>query len=178
MNMEVWNPLLPIMKHSYTHMPSFTDILRAMHHRMHELTLIYMIYKLSESQHQTLSSFINNNYGAMAIQNHEETRLAKKKKYLERRSSRMVSFSAKLPDDVAASFQDRCVCAVKYSRNPLREVRESIVEMIEKMGIREWREMEELIYCYLALNSSHLHHLIQEAFLSLRFSTPTFSHTL
>lgn len=128
---------------------------------------------MSESQHQTLSTTTNCALKNMAIQN-EETKLMKKK-YLESRSSRMVSFSAKLPDDVVAPFQDCCVCAVKYSRNPLREVRESIVEMIEKMRIREWREMEELVYCYLALNSTELHHLIEEAFLSLCFSTSSSS---
>lgn len=82
----------------------------------------------------------------------------------------MVSFSAKLPDDVVAPFQDCCLCAVKYSTDPLWEMRESIVEMIEKVGIRDWKEMEELIYCYIALNSSEVHDFIEEAFLSLCFS--------
>ncbi|KAH6756247.1 hypothetical protein C2S53_003667 [Perilla frutescens var. hirtella] len=93
-----------------------------------------------------------------------------KRKYLEgRRSGRMVSFSAKLPEDVVASFQDCCVCVVKYSTNPLSEIRESIVEMIHKMGIREWKEMEDLVYCYVALNSTHLHTFIHQAFLTLPF---------
>lgn len=93
--------------------------------------------------------------------------IMKKKKYLQRRSSRIISFSAKLPDDVCGEFQDYCMCAVKYSTNPFSEIRESIVEMIEKMGIRDWNQMEELIYCYIALNSTEVHSFIEDAFLSL-----------
>ncbi|KAI3457918.1 hypothetical protein Pfo_014581 [Paulownia fortunei] len=103
----------------------------------------------------------------MGIQN-QETRL-NKKKYLQRRSSRVISFSAKLPDDVCGAFQD-CICAVKYSTNPFSEIRESIVEMIENVGIRDWNQMEELIYCYIALNSTEVHNFIEDAFLSLCFS--------
>ncbi|KAL1539810.1 hypothetical protein AAHA92_24247 [Salvia divinorum] len=106
----------------------------------------------------------------MAIQNQETTTSAQltKQRYLAaRRSSKAVSFSAELPPDVGAALRERCVCAVKYSANPLPEIRASIVEMIEKMGIRDWEEMEELIYCYIVLNSSDIRHFIQDAFLSL-----------
>lgn len=78
-----------------------------------------------------------------------------------------MSFSAKLPEDVrVAAFRD-CICAVKFSTDPLVEIRESILEMIESVGIREWSQMEELVYCYVALNSIELHTFIQDAFLSL-----------
>lgn len=91
---------------------------------------------------------------------------AKKHKYLHTRSSRVVSFSAKLPADVRSEFQD-CICAVKYSNNPFYEIRESIIEVIQNVGVRDWKQMEELIYCYIALNSSEVHHFIEDAFLSL-----------
>lgn len=107
----------------------------------------------------------------MAIKNQESTIKSMKKKYLERRSSRIISFSAKLPDDVSTSLQEYCICAVKYSTNPSSEIRESIVEMIEKVGIGSWKEMEELIYCYIALNSVEVHDFIEHAFLSLRLTS-------
>ncbi|KAG6400755.1 hypothetical protein SASPL_137597 [Salvia splendens] len=109
----------------------------------------------------------------MAIQNQEATTFTQlmKQKYLAaRRSSKTVSFSAELPPDVGAALRECCVCAVKYSTNPLSDIRLSIVEMIQKLGIRDWEDMEELIYCYIALNSSDIRHFIEEAFLSIRFS--------
>ncbi|KAL2226892.1 UNVERIFIED_CONTAM: hypothetical protein Sindi_2047900 [Sesamum indicum] len=88
------------------------------------------------------------------------------------RRSSGVSFSAKLPDDVAGGAFRDCICAVKYSTNPFSEIRESIIEVLENVGgigDWDWDQMEELIYCYIALNSPHLHTFIQDAFLSLSF---------
>ncbi|KAL0304511.1 UNVERIFIED_CONTAM: hypothetical protein Sradi_6319200 [Sesamum radiatum] len=84
-----------------------------------------------------------------------------------------VSFSAKLPDDVAGGAFRDCICAVKYSSNPFSDIRESIIQVMENVGgigEWEWDQMEELIYCYIALNSPRLHTFIQDAFLSLSFS--------
>ncbi|KAK4381097.1 hypothetical protein Sango_3002400 [Sesamum angolense] len=92
------------------------------------------------------------------------------------RRSSGVSFSAKLPDDVAGGAFRDCICAVKYSTNPFSEIRESIIEVMENVGgIGHWDQMEELIYCYIALNSPHLHTLIRDAFLSLSFSASSSS---
>ena len=150
--------------------PSFTshDTSRAMHHHMHAPPFTF-------SQHSTHIYKCRNSftYFNMAIQNQEVTTFTQlmKQKYLAaRQSSKTVSFSAELPPDIGAALRERCVCAVKYSANPLSDIRFSIVEMIQKMGIRDWEEMEELIYCYIVLNSSDLRHFIQEAFLSIRFS--------
>ena len=77
-----------------------------------------------------------------------------------------ISFSASLPDDVHGVFADS-VCAVKISMDPFSEMRESIMEMIRVVGVHDWSEMEELVYCYIALNSSEVHGFIEEAFLSL-----------
>ncbi|KAK4431240.1 hypothetical protein Salat_0886100 [Sesamum alatum] len=111
------------------------------------------------------------------IQNDEEqircSRISSRTR--RRRSSSGVSFSAKLPDDVGGAFRD-CICAVKYSTNPFSEIRESIVEVMENVGgIGDWNQMEELIYCYIALNSQEVHTFIQDAFLSLSFSTTSSS---
>ncbi|GFP94323.1 transcription repressor ofp14 [Phtheirospermum japonicum] len=75
-----------------------------------------------------------------------------------------------MPGDASVAFRD-CICAVKYSTNPIGEIRESILEMIENVGIRNWDQMEDLIYCYVALNSTEVHNFIEDAFLSLCFTT-------
>ncbi|KAF8413425.1 hypothetical protein HHK36_001408 [Tetracentron sinense] len=76
------------------------------------------------------------------------------------------SFSASLPDDVRGVFADS-ICAVKYSKDPFSDLRESIIEMINDVGVRDWDEMEELVYCFVVLNSSEIHGFIGDAFLSL-----------
>ncbi|KAK6936600.1 Ovate protein family, C-terminal [Dillenia turbinata] len=67
-----------------------------------------------------------------------------------------ISFSASLPDDVCGVFADS-ICAVKYSVDPFVDLRESILEMIQDLGVQDWEEMEELIYCYIVLNSPENH---------------------
>ncbi|KAM7474167.1 hypothetical protein LguiB_021410 [Lonicera macranthoides] len=57
------------------------------------------------------------------------------------------------------------ICEVKYSTNPFADVRESIVEMIKNVGVQDWSEMEELVYCYIVLNSSEILQFIEDAFL-------------
>ncbi|KAF8406649.1 hypothetical protein HHK36_008739 [Tetracentron sinense] len=83
-----------------------------------------------------------------------------------RNSNTSLSFSASLPDDVRGVFADS-ICAVKYSKDPFLGLRESIIEMINDVGVRDWDEMEELVYCYVVLNSLEIHGFIGDAFLSL-----------
>lgn len=80
-----------------------------------------------------------------------------------------ISFSARLPNDVRGAFTDSSICAVKYSTNPFSDIRDSILEMIRAAGVQDWKEMEDLIYCYIVLNSSDVHDIIKDAFLSLLF---------
>ncbi|KAL3524487.1 hypothetical protein ACH5RR_017321 [Cinchona calisaya] len=93
---------------------------------------------------------------------------AKKKrtKNYRRSLNTRISFSARLPRDVRGVFADS-ICAVKYSSNPFSDIRDSIQEMIQNVGVQNWKEMEELIYCYIVLNSSEVHKVIEDAFVSL-----------
>ena len=100
----------------------------------------------------------------MEIQN----AINKRNKKSMRNQNTRISFSARLPDDVSGIFAES-ICAVKYSNKPFTDIRESILEMIQKVKIQTWREMEELIYCYIFLNSSEVHTVIEDAFLSLLF---------
>ncbi|KAF7148311.1 hypothetical protein RHSIM_Rhsim03G0217200 [Rhododendron simsii] len=95
----------------------------------------------------------------------QNQRRTRKKKNTEKWSTR-ISFSASLPEDVTGDFADS-ICAVKYSNDPFWDIRESILEMIQSAGVGDWKEMEELVYCYIALNSPEVHQFIEDAFLSL-----------
>ncbi|WOG92733.1 hypothetical protein DCAR_0312008 [Daucus carota subsp. sativus] len=83
-----------------------------------------------------------------------------------------ISFSACLPTDVRGIYADS-ICAVKYSSDPFSDIRESVLEMIETVGVRNWNELEELVYCYIALNPTEVHHLIEQAFVSVFISYAT-----
>ncbi|CAL5323448.1 hypothetical protein CsSME_00002115 [Camellia sinensis var. sinensis] len=96
---------------------------------------------------------------------HNEKRKTKKKKNSEKWSTR-ISFSAVLPDEISGSFADS-ICLVKYSTDPFSDIRESILEIIRSAGVQDWKEMEDLVYCYIAVNPAEVHEFIEDAFLSL-----------
>ncbi|TKY47244.1 Transcription repressor OFP2 [Spatholobus suberectus] len=53
---------------------------------------------------------------------------------------------------------------VKSSLDPQRDFRESMVEMIDENNIHESKDLENLLACYLSLNSREYHDLIVKAF--------------
>jgi uncharacterized protein (TIGR01568 family) len=63
------------------------------------------------------------------------------------------------PPPLAESF-----AVVKTSRDPRRDFRESMEEMIAENGIRTAADLEDLLACYLALNAAEYHDLIVEVF--------------
>ncbi|KAK8519414.1 hypothetical protein V6N13_133337 [Hibiscus sabdariffa] len=58
---------------------------------------------------------------------------------------------------------------VKSSFNPQRDFRESMVEMIRENNIRASKDLEELLACYLSLNSDEYHGLIIKVFKQIWF---------
>ncbi|CAN4077020.1 unnamed protein product [Withania somnifera] len=58
---------------------------------------------------------------------------------------------------------------VKSSRNPQKDFRESMVEMIVENNIRASKDLEELLACYLSLNSDEYHDLIIKVFKQIWF---------
>ncbi|CAI9758838.1 unnamed protein product [Fraxinus pennsylvanica] len=58
---------------------------------------------------------------------------------------------------------------VKSSQNPQREFRESMVEMIVENNITASKDLEELLACYLSLNSDEYHDLIINVFKQIWF---------
>ncbi|KAK1399384.1 Transcription repressor [Heracleum sosnowskyi] len=93
----------------------------------------------------------------------------KRKQHLRRNQ---ISFSACLPEDVHAIYA-HSICAVKYSSDPFSDIRESVLEMMETVGVRNWNQLEELVYCYIALNPSEVHQYIEQAFVSVFISRAT-----
>lgn len=61
---------------------------------------------------------------------------------------------------------------VKSSLDPEKDFRESMVEMIVENNIRASKDLEELLACYLLLNSDEYHYLIVKAFEQIWFSMP------
>ncbi|XVE80765.1 hypothetical protein DITRI_Ditri15bG0006500 [Diplodiscus trichospermus] len=58
---------------------------------------------------------------------------------------------------------------VKSSSDPQRDFRESMVEMIMENNIRASKDMEDLLACYLSLNSIEFHDLIIKVFKQIWF---------
>ncbi|XP_050226609.1 transcription repressor OFP1-like [Mercurialis annua] len=58
---------------------------------------------------------------------------------------------------------------VKSSFDPQKDFRESMVEMIVENNIRSSKDLEELLACYLSLNSDEYHHLIIKVFKQIWF---------
>lgn len=90
----------------------------------------------------------------------------KQKRKNPRKRNTSISFSARLPDDVCGVFAGS-ICAVKYSTDPFMDMRDSISEMIQDAKVCDWSDIEELVYCYISLNSPEVHKIIADAFLSL-----------
>ncbi|TMW83134.1 hypothetical protein EJD97_002795 [Solanum chilense] len=67
------------------------------------------------------------------------------------------------------SVGEKSYAVVKSSKNPQKDFKESMVEMIVKNNIKTSKDLEELLACYLSLNSHHYHHLIIKVFKQIWF---------
>lgn len=74
-----------------------------------------------------------------------------------------ISCSIPLPPDLQL-IVGNSIALLKLSQDPYEDFRGSMYEMIMEKDLEESENMEELLYCYLRLNSPQLHDLIQEAF--------------
>ncbi|KAK6779930.1 hypothetical protein RDI58_022114 [Solanum bulbocastanum] len=67
------------------------------------------------------------------------------------------------------SVGEKTYAVVKSSKDPQKDFQESMVEMIVKNNIKTSKDLEELLACYLSLNSDHYHHLIIKVFKQIWF---------
>jgi uncharacterized protein (TIGR01568 family) len=58
---------------------------------------------------------------------------------------------------------------VKFSVDPQRDFKDSMVEMIVENNIRGSKDLEDLLACYLSLNSKEYHYIIVKAFEQIWF---------
>ena len=58
---------------------------------------------------------------------------------------------------------------VKSSSDPQRDFRESMVEMILEYNLKASKDLEDLLACYLLLNSDEYHDVIIEVFKQIWF---------
>ncbi|KAI3993646.1 hypothetical protein MKX01_002659 [Papaver californicum] len=72
-------------------------------------------------------------------------------------------------DNKTASSVSDSFAVVKSSFDPQRDFYESMVEMILENNLRATNELEELLACYLSLNSNEYHDLIVQVFEQIWF---------
>nr|GMC92002.1 transcription repressor OFP1 [Ipomoea batatas] len=72
-------------------------------------------------------------------------------------------------DRKSVSSSTKNFAVVKTSRDPRRDFRESMVEMIVENNIRASKDLEDLLACYLSLNSDEYHDLIIKVFKQIWF---------
>ncbi|XP_031095816.1 transcription repressor OFP1-like [Ipomoea triloba] len=69
----------------------------------------------------------------------------------------------------SSSTTTKNFAVVKTSEDPRRDFRESMVEMIVENNIRASKDLEDLLACYLSLNSDEYHDLIIKVFKQIWF---------
>lgn len=74
------------------------------------------------------------------------------------------SSGARITGTSATVSSRRSRAVVKASVDPRRDFKESMEEMIAENNIRASKDLEELLACYLCLNSDEYHHIIINVF--------------
>lgn len=82
---------------------------------------------------------------------------------LKRGYRRSAEQKAPVPSEAQRKISES-FAIVKCSYDPRRDFRESMVEMIIKNGICEPKDLQELVRCYISLNSDEYHPVILEVF--------------
>ncbi|KAG1338976.1 transcription repressor OFP2-like [Cocos nucifera] len=88
------------------------------------------------------------------------------KKLLAHRSQKTVGLKAAMQQRKGLM---EGIVVVKSSLDPRRDFRESMVEMIMENNLRASKDLEELLACYLSLNSKEYHDIIIEVFEQIWF---------
>ncbi|GMJ11882.1 ARABIDOPSIS THALIANA OVATE FAMILY PROTEIN 6, ovate family protein 6 [Hibiscus trionum] len=70
------------------------------------------------------------------------------------------------------------IAVVKDSDDPCRDFRHSMLQMIEEKHIYSTNELQELLRCFLELNSPCHHRVIVEAFMGIWLRIPTDHHKI
>ncbi|KAK3227475.1 hypothetical protein Dsin_007337 [Dipteronia sinensis] len=121
-----------------------------------------------QQQHKTSSSPVKRIGGSMNSPGVKlrlnSPKIANKKLIQGRRSTSSSSSSSSRKSNLSDSF-----AIVKSSFDPQRDFRDSMVEMIVENNIRASKDLEDLLACYLSLNSDEYHELIIKVFKQIWF---------
>ncbi|KAK2647509.1 hypothetical protein Ddye_014998 [Dipteronia dyeriana] len=122
----------------------------------------------TKQQHKTSSSPVKRIGGSMNSPGVKlrlnSPKIANKKLIQGRRSTSSSSSSSSRKSNLSDSF-----AIVKSSYDPQRDFRDSMVEMIVENNIRASKDLEDLLACYLSLNSDEYHELIINVFKQIWF---------
>ncbi|TXG58952.1 hypothetical protein EZV62_016781 [Acer yangbiense] len=122
----------------------------------------------NSKQHKTNSSPVKRIGGSMNSPGVKlrlnSPKIANKKLIQGRRSTSSSSSSSSRKSNLSDSF-----AIVKSSFDPQRDFRDSMVEMIVENNIRASKDLEDLLACYLSLNSDEYHELIIKVFKQIWF---------
>ncbi|KAG8635517.1 transcription repressor OFP5 [Manihot esculenta] len=92
-------------------------------------------------------------------------------KALEDMKKAKLKMKKKAKDKEMEEFKDlESFAMVKFSYDPQKDFRDSMTEMIREQRISQLEELEELLACYLTLNSDEFHGLIIRAFQQVWFN--------
>lgn len=92
--------------------------------------------------------------------------------FFEPKDTSSILESSKLADIASSSasasdpFKDTMVLPMD-SRNPYKDFKISMEEMVETHGVNDWERLEELLSCYLKVNDKRNHGYIVDAFVDL-----------
>lgn len=92
-----------------------------------------------------------------------------RKKVISQQAKRKSSSSSSRRESVSSSCVLEGFAVVKSTIDPERDFRESMVEMILENGVKGSKDLENLLACYLSLNSKEYHGVIIRAFEQIWF---------
>ncbi|KAK4407694.1 Transcription repressor OFP2 [Sesamum angolense] len=119
------------------------------------------------------------NYSSAELSRSKNTRTARTRKSVSRsggvkiRGKKIETGGRKsVKSEKKGLFYSDSFAIVKASFDPERDFRDSMMEMIVENNIRASKDLEELLACYLSLNSNQYHSLIIKAFEQIWFNMP------
>ncbi|CAA6661871.1 unnamed protein product [Spirodela intermedia] len=81
-----------------------------------------------------------------------------------RRSAASAASAASAGGSAPRKCLTQSFAVVKFSSDPQRDFRDSMEEMIAENNINSSKDLEDLLACYLSLNSNEYHDVIVKAF--------------
>ncbi|KAJ8762360.1 hypothetical protein K2173_007518 [Erythroxylum novogranatense] len=120
---------------------------------------------VNEVINPTMRKAINNNIQKVLGKRNQVTRTRKGSSQLEILSQARTSFVQRINEESSDSGKMReSVAVVKKSENPYEDFKTSMLEMILEKQMYEVRDLEELLECFLCLNSKQYHEIIVDVF--------------